>query len=271
MDAACARGEKALYISYEESRTQIVRNMKSIGIDLGQWQESGRLCFHTARVTTHGLEEHFFVVKEIIDQNPPEVVVIDPVSNLLQLGSPEEVKNLLTRLIDLLKSRGITTLVTELITGGNSMEATNTDISSLMDAWLLLRDVESGGERTRLLFVLKARGMSHSHQVREFVLTDSGISLLDVYSGPAGLVTGTARYTLEAQEEADHKRRLQEIERKRKELERKRQVKEARLQEMEAEFQSEEEQLEQAIRVAEREEEKYKQRREQRRQMRGGD
>lgn len=269
-DAACARGEQVLYISYEESRSQIMRNMRSIGIDLQQWQDKGRLSFHTIRVTTHGLEEHFFVVKEIIEQNPPEAVVIDPVSNLLQIGTPEEVKNLLTRLIDLLKSHGITTLTTELITGGNPQEATNTDISSLMDAWLLLRDMESGGERTRLLYVLKARGMSHSHQLREFQLTESGISLLDVYAGPAGLITGTARYTQEAQEEAEHQRRLEEIERRKRELERKRQVKEARLKELEAEFQSEEEELERTIREAEEEERAFRQRERSRRQLRGG-
>ena len=269
-DAACSRGERVLYISFEESRAQIVRNMRSIGIDLQKWQESGRLSFHTVRVTTYGLEEHFFVVKEMIDHLRPEVVLVDPVSNLLQLGSPEEVKNLLTRLIDLFKTQGITTLVTELITGGTSQEATNTDISSLMDAWLLLSHIESEGERNRVLYLLKSRGMTHSNQVREFVLTDSGISLLDVYSGPAGLITGTARYTQEAQEEAEHQRRLEEIERKKRELERKRQVKEAKLKEIEAEFRSEEEQLEQAIREAEEEEDKFGQRERNRRHLRGG-
>ncbi|MFO8031265.1 MAG: circadian clock protein KaiC [Desulfohalobiaceae bacterium] len=271
VNAACARGEQALYISYEESRLQIMRNMKSIGIDLQQWHKSGNLHFHTTRVTTHGLEEHFFLVKELIEKHSPDVVVIDPVSNLLQLGSPEEVKNLLTRLIDLLKSRGITTLVTELISGGNPMETTNTEISSLMDAWLLLRDMENAGERTRVLFVLKSRGMSHSHQLREYVLNQEGINLLDVYTGPAGLITGTARYTQEAQEQAEYKRRMQEIERKRKELERKRKMKEAKLQEIEAEFQEEEEVLQQAIQEAEEEEEKYHQGRLWRRQLRGGD
>jgi circadian clock protein KaiC len=270
VDAACGRGEQALYISYEEPRLQIMRNMQSIGIDLQRWQEKGNLRFHTTRVTKHGLEEHFFLVKELIEETPPDVVVVDPVSNLLQLGSPEEVKNLLTRMIDLLKSRGITTLVTELISGGSTVEATNTDISSLMDAWIQLREMESGGERTRVLSLLKARGMAHSHQFREFVLTDEGVSLLDVYTGPAGLITGTARYTQEAQEEAEHKRRLQEIERKKRELERKRKLKEARLKEIEAELQGEEEKLEQAILEAEEEEDKYQQRREMRRQMRGG-
>ncbi|MDZ7640902.1 MAG: circadian clock protein KaiC [Desulfurivibrio sp.] len=270
VDAACNRGEQAMYISYEESRSQIIRNMKSIGIDLEQWLANGRLTFHTTRVTTHGLEEHFFAVKELLDQHKPEVVVIDPVSNMLQMGSPEEVKNLLTRLIDLLKSRGITTLTTELISGDSAMEATNTDISSLMDAWLLLRDLETAGERNRILSVLKARGMSHSHQVREFLLTAHGIELKDVYTGPAGFIVGTARYTQEAQEETEHKRRLEEIDRKRQKLERKRQVKEARLKEIEAELQDEEHELEHAIRQAEQEEEMYIQRQERRQQLRGG-
>lgn len=270
VDAACSRGEQALYISYEESQEQIARNMKSIGIDLQKHYKNGRLGFHTERATTHGLEEHFFLLKEIIDINKPEVVVIDPVSNMLQMGSPEEVKNLLTRMIDLLKSLGITTLVTELITGGNPMEATNTDISSLMDTWLLLRDIENGGERNRVLHVLKSRGMAHSHQVREFILTDHGIELKDVYAGPAGLITGTARYTQEAQEEEQRHLRLKEIERRKNKLERKRKLKEAKLKEIEAQFQGEEEELERAIREAEKEEEKFLQTREQRRQMRGG-
>ncbi|MCF8024761.1 MAG: hypothetical protein K9K82_04645 [Desulfobacteraceae bacterium] len=189
---------------------------------------------------------------------------------MLQMGSPEEVKNLLTRLIDFLKSRGITTLVTELVTGGSLIEGTNTDISSLMDTWLLLREIESGGERNRVLHVLKSRGMSHSHQVREFILTDHGIELEDVYEGPAGLVTGTARYTQEAQEEEQRRRRLEEIERRKNELERKRKLKEAKLKEIEEQFRGEEEELERTIREAEQEEEKFLKTREHRRQMRGG-
>ncbi|MFW5931295.1 MAG: circadian clock protein KaiC [Desulfosalsimonas sp.] len=270
VDAACGRGEQCLYISYEESRNQIIRNMKSIGIDLQKWHENGRLNFHTERATRHGLEEHFFMVKDMIDTKSPEVVVIDPVSNLLQLGTLEEVKNLLARLIDLLKSRGITTLVTELITGGKAMESTNTDISSLMDSWLLLRELENGGERNRLLYLLKSRGMSHSHQVREFLLTENGIDLRDVYTGPEGLVTGTARYTLETREMEERSRRLEEIERRKNELQRKREVKEAKLKEIEAQFNDEEEELERTIREAEQEEEKFLQTREKRRQMRGG-
>lgn len=268
--AACARDEQVLYISYEESRTQIIRNMKSIGIDLQKWYENGRLVFHTERVTSHDLEEHFFLVKEIIDINQPEVVIIDPVSNMLQMGSPNEVKNLMTRLIDLLKSRGITTLATELVSGGNPMEATNTDISSLIDSWLLLREIESGGERNRLLYVLKSRGMSHSHQVREFILTDHGIELKDVYEGPAGLVTGTARYTQERQEEAQRQHRLEEIERRKNELARKRNLKAAKLKEIEAQYRGEEEELERTIREAEQEEEKSSQTGQQRKKMRGG-
>jgi len=269
-DAACSRGEQVLYLSYEEAPAQIVRNMKSIGIELDKRQEEGTLVFNSARVSSYGLEEHFFRVKELLDQCQPEVVVIDPVSNLLQIGTPEEVKNILTRLIDLLKSCGITAFFTELIEGGRPTETTNTDISSLMDVWLLLRDIESSGERNRGFYILKSRGMSHSHQIREFILSDSGIDLQDVYTGSAGLVTGTARYTQESQEEAERKRRQEEIERKRKELERKRRVKEAKLEELKADFESEEEQLEQAIAEAEAEETGIEQRREQRSAMRGG-
>ncbi|MEF8942660.1 MAG: ATPase domain-containing protein [Desulfohalobiaceae bacterium] len=260
VNAACGRGEQALYISYEEpiadhAQYEIHRHRSPEMAGEGEPPVS----YHPRHHARPG--GALFLVKELIEETPPVVVVIDPVSNLLQLGSPEKVKNQLTRLIDLRKSSGISTLVTELISGGSTVEATNTDISSLMEAWIRLREMETGGERTRVLSLLKARGMAHSHQLREFVLTDEGVSLLDVYSGPAGLITGTARYTQEAQEEAEHKRRLQEIECM---------VKETRLKEIEAKLQGEEEKLEQAIREAEEEEDTYQQRREMRRQLRGG-
>lgn len=255
VDAACRRGEQALYISYEESPAQIVRNMQSIGIDLQRWQDSNMLTFHTRRMSQHSLEEHFLLIKELVDDKLPHVVILDPVSNMLQLGSPEEVKNLLTRLIDLLKSQGITAFITELITGGSPEEATSTGISSLMDAWLLLRDLQSGGERNRVLDILKSRGMPHSHQTREFILTDRGISLRDVYNGPEGLVTGTLRHTIEAREEQERRRRMEEIEYQKKELEKTRKAKEAKIQEIEAWFQSKEERIIRSIRETEQEEE----------------
>ncbi len=268
-DAACRRGEKVLYISHEESRSQIIRNMKSIGLDLRQWMDSGALCFHTTRISTYGLEEHFFLIKERVESLSPEVLVMDPVSNFVQMGSPEEVKNVLSRIVDFLKSRGITALFLELTSGGSFLEATRTDISSLMDAWLLLRDIENAGERNRGLYVLKSRGMKHSHQIREFLVTNSGIDLLDVYTGPAGgIVTGTARYTLETSEEAEQKQLQNRIERLNKDLELRRRKKEARIQDLKAEMESREEELLWEIREAELRKEDYNTRKQQRRLMR---
>jgi len=251
VSAACQQGESALYISYEESQDQIIRNMKSIGLNLKTWIDREKLTFHTTRVTTHGLEEHICLFQKLIERLDPEVVVIDPMSNLLQLGTLEEVKNVLSLMVDFLKSRGITTLFIDLTSGKGFEEASNTDISSLMDAWLLLRDIENAGERTRGLYIIKSRGMKHSHQIREFLLSENGIDLVDVYAGPSGLLTGTARYTQETMEEEELRKYLDKVEHKRIERESKRRLKEARLEELKAEFQEIEDELAREIQEAE--------------------
>ncbi len=266
--AACERGEQTLYVAHEESPSQIIRNMKSIGIDLQPYTESGNLHFHPARVASYGLEEHFFAFKELLDEHRPELVVIDPISNLLEIGTPEEVKNVLTRIIDLLKSRGITAVFTHFTTGADALEATEVAVSSLMDAWLLLRHVENGAERNRVLYIMKARGMAHSNQMRELIFSEEGIDLADVYEGPAGLVTGTARYTQEALEEAEYRRRREELERKRRELERKRRLKEVKLEELKTEFEAEEEELQRTIADAEKQEQDFRDRDQARRSFR---
>jgi circadian clock protein KaiC len=241
-DAACQRGERAVYFAFEESQSQIVRNMRSIGLDLQPWIDQGLLSFHAARPTLHGLERHLVSMYKQIRQFQPRVVVVDPVTNFLSVGDQEEVKAMLMRLIDFLKASQITALFTSL-THGLNLETTDVAVSSLMDSWLLLREVELNGERNRLLNVLKSRGMAHSNQVRELQLTSGGIELVDVYLGPAGALTGAARLAQEAQERTAAVERQQEIERQRRELERRRQALEARIAAQRLEFETEEEEL----------------------------
>jgi circadian clock protein KaiC len=221
--AACLRGERCLYFAFEESPLQIMRNMRSIGINLAPLVKKGLLQFHAARPSMRGLEMHLVSMHKAIREASPSIVVVDPISNLISAGSQLEAKSMLTRLIDFLKSDGITALFTDLVRGNANIETTNEEISSLIDTWISLRDMEVQGERNRGLHVIKSRGMSHSNQVREFLLTDKGIQLLDVYVGSAGVLTGTARVAQEAEEKAatlafglDQKKRHLELTRRRK-------------------------------------------------------
>ena len=181
--AACRRGEKCLYFAFEESQSQMVRNMRSIGIDLEPWINQGLLHFHAQRPTLSGLEMHLTTMHKWINDVQPRIVIVDPVSNFTVAGTNTEVKAMLTRLIDLLKVKQITTLFTNLTSGGGPLEQTEMAVPSLMDAWLLLRDIESDGERNRSVYIRKSRGMAHSNQLREFVLTDRGLDLSDVRPG----------------------------------------------------------------------------------------
>jgi circadian clock protein KaiC len=245
--AACARGERCLYFPFEESQPQIVRNMQSIGLDLGRWVSRGLLRFHPARPQLYGLETHLALMHKQVAQFNPQVVVIDPVTNLTETGSEMEAKAMLTRLVDFLKAGGITALFTNLTSGGDHAEMTEVGISSLMDTWLLLRNLESNGERNRGLYVLKSRGMAHSNQIREFILTDRGIQLLDVYTGPAGVLMGTARMVQEEQDKAEALTHRNEIERKRRELANKREAMDAQIVSLRAKFAAEASELEKVI------------------------
>jgi circadian clock protein KaiC len=203
VDAACRRRERCLYISSEESPLQIVRNARSIGIDLKPWSEKGLLHLQAVRPTFYSLEMHLAMLHKLTNDLKPKIVVMDPVTNFLGIGSEVEVKAMLTRLIDFLKLHQITAMFTSLTSGSSgTLEQTNIGISSLMDSWLLLRDIEANGERNRGLYVLKSRGMAHSNQIREFLLTDHGIDLADVYLGTEGVLTGTARLAQEARDKA---------------------------------------------------------------------
>lgn len=177
IEAACGRGESCLYLAYEESPAQILRNMKSIGCDLGGFVKNGRLRFHAVRSTLYGLEQHLVSIHKLVEQFEPSIVVMDPVTNLTSIGTLAEITAMLTRVIDYMKQRGATALFTSLTAGGYTNEQTDVGISSLMDTWLLLRQRESGDDRQRLLHILKSRGMAHSSAVREFTISNRGIRL----------------------------------------------------------------------------------------------
>jgi circadian clock protein KaiC len=245
--AACERGERCLYFAFEESMSQILRNMRSIGVDLRDYVDKGLLRFHASRPTAFGLEMHVARMHKEIDEFKPGAVVIDPLTNLLNIGDENEVRSALLRLVDLLKVRQITGVFTSLTHGGDDLESTEVGISSLMDTWLLLRDIESNGERNRGLYVLKSRGMPHSNQIREFHLTSEGIRLTPAYLGTAGVLTGAARKVQEARDRAEEKGRQHEIERQQRELERKRVALEAQIEALRATYEGQQEDLRRAI------------------------
>jgi circadian clock protein KaiC len=216
-DAACARGERALFFSLEESPSQLIRNMRSIGIDLQQWLDSGLLVIESVRPTAFGFEEHLAMLHRVTETHRPTLAVLDAVAGMTRAGERSATRSVISRDLDLLKARGITTVMTTLAHQDN-LETSQVDMSSLIDTWLLLRNHESNGERNRLMFVIKSRGSAHSNQVREFVLTDHGAELVDVYVGPRGVLTGSARVAQMAQEDADLTTLGEESERRRKEL-----------------------------------------------------
>jgi circadian clock protein KaiC len=175
VDAACRRGERCLYFLFEESPSQYMRNMRSIGMDFEPWVTSGQLRFHAARPALLGLEQHLVGMHREIDEAKPSVVVVDPVNELMSIGTAAAVKATLLRLIDFLKMEHVTALFTSLTGGAAHEETTDVGISSLMDAWLLLRSTEDGGRRNRDLYVLKSRGMAHSSEISRYTITDSGL------------------------------------------------------------------------------------------------
>jgi circadian clock protein KaiC len=242
-EAVWKRGERCLYFAFEESMSQITRNMRSIGIDLTTGIKQGLLGFHAARPTAYGLEMHVATMHKLIDEFKPDAVVIDPLTNLINVGSPLEVHSALLRLIDLLKQRQVTGFFLSLAHDGKPLESTDIGVSSIMDTWVILRDIESNGERNRGLCILKSRGMAHSNQIREFRLTNHGVELTDVYLGPGGLLTGAAREVQEARERAEALTRAEERQHREREMERKRAVIEAQINELRARLDAEEAEL----------------------------
>ena len=235
-DAACRRGERASYFAFEESPSQIIRNMRSIGIDLEHWVKKGLLQFQASRPTFSGLEMHLTRMYKAVNTFKPQVVVVDPINSLIIGGNQTQVKAMLMLLVDFLKTNQITSVFNSLTSSSSALEQSEVGISSLIDTWLLVRDIEADGERNRGLYVLKSRGMAHSNQIREFLLTDHGVELREVYVGPSAVLTGSARLTQQAQEKAEVLVRDQEVELRRVEIERKRTALEAQIAVLRSEF-----------------------------------
>jgi circadian clock protein KaiC len=217
LNAACARGERALLVLFEESPAQFLRNMRSLGLDLQHWVDAGLLRIWAARPSAVGLETHLAVLAQLLEDETPSVAVLDGIASIGQGILPTEAISMVARKIDLLKAREITTLITAL---GQGDETSADILSSMVDTWLLLRNVETNGERNRLLFVLKSRGSAHSNQVREFVLTSHGVELIDVYVGAAGVLAGSARVAQQATERDADARQASELDRRLRELRR---------------------------------------------------
>lgn len=224
IDAACRRGERALLFLMEESPSQLVRNMRSIGIDLERWIRAKRLVIHAARPSLYGLETHLVNMHRMTEAFAPHVVAIDPVSNLISIGSHSEARSVLTRLVDYMKTRNISAMFTSLTHSAANEDTSDVGISSIMDTWLSVRYAESNGERNRVLYVLKSRGMAHSNQVREFRMTEAGIQLVDAYVGTGGVLTGTARIAQEARDAIEQLSREDEFESRRVEIDRRREA-----------------------------------------------
>ncbi|MBV8904980.1 MAG: circadian clock protein KaiC, partial [Acidobacteriia bacterium] len=238
--AACERGEQCVFFSFEESEKQMVRNMRSIGIDLGRWVDNGLLHFRATRPTTLGLEMHLVQMHTVVNRYKPSIVVIDPATALLGASIEEETKGMILRLIDFLKSREITALMTTLTDQAEVIEDSGMHVSSLVDAWLVLQEFENSGERNRGLYIIKARGTAHSNQIREFLLTDDGVELRDIYLGAEGMLMGSARVAQEAKDAAEAAQLAHEIETQRILRQRKRKAIEAQIAALQLELETEE-------------------------------
>ena len=239
----CRRGERCIYFAFEESPKQIMRNMQSIGIKLQDHVKNGLLKFHASRPTLNGLEMHLVSIHQMVEEFKPQTVILDPITNLITVGSVSEVKTMLIRLIDFLQAEQITVMFTALTLNNIVNEQTDEGVSSLVDAWLLVRDIEFNGERNRGMYVMKSRGMKHSNQVREFVISDEGLNLVDVYLGPEGVLTGSAREAQRLQEETGSVLRKHAFTMKDMEIERKRRVLESKIASLKEEFDSVQDEL----------------------------
>ena len=239
VEAASRRGERCLQFLFEESPNQVLRNMRSVGIDLATPLRRGLVRFEASRPTSHGLEMHLAIIHRAIEEFRPRLVVFDPVTALLTAGNEQMVRAMLLRLMDFLKVKNISALFTTLTHGVSVLES-DVGISSLMDTWIALDAVSADGERNRLLGVIKSRGMAHSNQLREFIFTGHGVRLIDVHVGPAGVVTGSARVALEAQERATSQKRAERLDHRRRDLQYRRDALAARIAALRARFRTQE-------------------------------
>lgn len=246
-EAACKRGERVLYFCFEESPNQLMRNMLSIGIKLETWVRKGLLQFQATRPTFYGLEMHLATTHKLVNEFKPDIVIMDPINTFFGGDKEFEVKTMLIRIVDFLKANQITALFTNLTINHSALENTDVGISSLIDTWLLLRDIELNGERNRGMYVLKSRGMANSNQIREFIITSHGVELRAVYVGASGVLTGSARIAQEALENAEVLTRKQDMERNKREIERKRQTLESQIATLHANFEAEESETKKTI------------------------
>jgi len=187
--SVCKKGERVLYLAFEESPQQILRNMRSAGVNLEPYTKNNRLVIHSERPTFFGLEMHLLQMTKLVDEFKPHVVVMDPVTNLISVGLQMDVKSMLTRFVDFLKARQVTSLFTSLTSPGGSLEQSEAGVSSLMDTWIVLKDIEDEGERNRGLTIVKSRGMAHSNQFRGYRLSGKGLILEDVHLSALGKTT----------------------------------------------------------------------------------
>lgn len=245
--ATCRGGERCMYFSFEESEAQILRNMRSIGMDLAPHVAGGLLQFHASRPTVHGLEMHLVKLHRLIEEFKPSVVILDPVTNLATAGNVNDSNSMLIRLIDFLRKKGITAFFISLTSGGKTPEGTDEGMSSIVDTWLLLSDLESGGERNRAMYVLKSRGMPHSNQVREFLITSRGVRLVPTYLGPSGVLTGSARLIQESKDLALETSVQDELRRKQLMLDHRRQAVEAQIEALRAGFEAEKQEFSRVV------------------------
>jgi circadian clock protein KaiC len=241
----CRNKQRTIYFAFEESPQQLIRNMSSIGLDLEPFVKKGLLQIHSSRPTLNGLELHLLTLRKMIREFKPDAVIIDPISNLISVGSQQEVRSMLVRLIDMLKINNITAMFTSLTKQMDDSRAdlAEESVSSLVDTWLTVRDLEGMGERNRGIFIIKSRGMGHSNQVREFIITGKGIELMEVELGPNGILTGHARRSNEVSKKASQIKLQNDLDRKDREIARKRKVLEANIEALKNEFASVEEEL----------------------------
>jgi circadian clock protein KaiC len=238
--STCSTKKRVLYFAFEESPHQLIRNMESIGLELEPYVKKGLLQIQSSRPSLHGLEMHLLSLSKLIRDFKPHAVIIDPISNLISIGSVNEVRAMLVRLIDMLKVNNITGLFTSLTQQNVSAtnELTEESVSSLVDTWITLRDVEAVGERNRGLYIIKSRGMGHSNAVKEFVITDNGVNLLDTEIGPNGMLTGSAREAYRQTKSVQNAKKQKDLERRDREIGRKKRILEANIETMRTEFES---------------------------------
>jgi circadian clock protein KaiC len=237
-NATCNRNERCLYFAFEESAQQIMRNMLSIGLQLNRHVKKGLLKFYAARPTMYGLEMHLVQITKEIRAFKPHTVIIDPITNLVTVGTVTEVQSILNRLLDFLQVNSITAVFTGLTPNSNASDHNDESVASLVDTWLHVKDIEMNGERNRGLYIMKSRGIKHSNQVREFLITSNGLVLQDVYLGPDGVLTGSAREAHKLQLEANRQLQLQITAKNQKELKVKEKELELKIQTLKTEFDS---------------------------------